>query len=515
MKGISKNIQSRDFIISIIAVIVMVIFFFLHKVGLSDLFWQLKIGEIISQQMQILYVDPFSYSTFGKLWVNHEWLASVLFHGIQSMGGFTALSLFSLIIGLVTGLILFFGLTVQTRRTDWALMLTFIIFAIGAPRFQQLRPELFGFLAFSIYLILLSSPGRLEVGRLWLLVPLQILWANVHGSAILGPGIIILYSLVAIQFGRGGEPVSSDEKRVLIFFSFLSIVVSIINPYYLRVFIFPFEHLSHGFALAITADWRTNSLMGRYVDFAPWGLLLLTVASLFMLKMRRAVINWPLVAIAAVFLVPGMIMERFAPFAAIAVIFLLASLIGGGQGYVKIKTFSIMRLFALIVCVVLPILMFSMGPIYGVMMKQKGIDLVMGRAVGVGLDSSEFPVAAVDFLESHPEIGNIFNDMAYGGYLIYRLWPDRRVFFDTRTPLYGEDFYIQYVGALYDENKFKILASEYLIDAVLYDPRHMVGEWGALKFLIDSPNWSPVFKSDNAVILVRVEPRPTLRVINK
>jgi hypothetical protein len=511
MKEISKNIRSSDFIIAMIAVIVTVTFFFLHKVGLSDLFWQIKIGEIISKQSQILYVDPFSYATFGKLWVNHEWLASVVFYAVESIGGFSALSVLSLIIGLMTGLILFFGLAVQSKRTDWALLLTFIIFAIGAPRFQQLRPELFGFMAFAIYLILLSSPGRLDVGRLWLLVPLQILWANVHASAILGPGVIILYTLVASQFGRGGEPISRDEKRVLLLFSFLSIVVSAINPFYLRFFIFPFEHLSHSFALAITADWRTNSLMGRYVDLAPWGLLLIAVGSLFMMKLRRAVINWPLVAIAAIFIVPGMIMERFAPFAAIAISFLLASLIGGGQGYIKIKSFSIMRLFALIICVALPILMFSMGPIYGVMMKQKGINLVMGRAVGVGLDSSEFPVEAMDFLEAHPEIGNIFNDMAYGGYMIYRLWPERRVFFDTRTPLYGEDFYMQYVGALYDENRFKILSSEYLIDAVLYDPRHMVGEHGALKFLINDPDWAPVFKSDNAIILVRTKPRPNYK----
>lgn len=209
----TKGIHKRDLVVAVIAVAITAIFFFLHRVGLSDLFWQIKIGEIISQQMQVLYIDQFSYTTFGRMWVNHEWLTSVIYYGVQCLGGFKALSLFSLFIGFMTGLVLFFGLAVQTKRMDWALILTFIIFAIGAPRFQQLRPELFGFLAFSIYLLLLSSPGRLEAKRLWLIAPLQILWANIHGSAILGPGLIILYSVVAFWFGRTGESLSKDEKK--------------------------------------------------------------------------------------------------------------------------------------------------------------------------------------------------------------------------------------------------------------------------------------------------------------
>ena len=507
MRGFSKDIHKYDFIIVVVAVAVTATFFFLHRVGLSDLFWQIKIGEVISQQLQIMYLDPFSYTTFGRLWVNHEWLACVVFYGVQYFGGFKALSFLSLFVGLVTALILFFGLLNQTKRTGWSLILTFIIFALGAPRFQQLRPELFGFFAFSVYLLLLSSPGRLNVKRLWLIVPLQLLWANVHGSAILGPGLIILYSVMAFRFGRGREGLSRDEKKSLILFSVLSIVVSAINPYYLRIFIFPFEHLSHSFTLALTADWRANSLVGSYVDLAPWGLLLLTVASLLMMRLRETIINWPLVTVAAVFIVPGILMERFVPFAVMAVTFLLGSLIGEGKKLDTFKSLSIIRVIALIICVGIPATMFSTGPIYGVDLKAKGFDLVMGRPVGVGFDSTEFPVEAVDFLEAHPEIGNMFNDMAYGGYLIYRLWPKRHVFFDTRTPLYGDEFYEQYVGALYDEDSFKILTNEYNINAVFYDPRHMIGDHAVLKFLINNPNWVPFYKSNNAIIFLRARQR--------
>ncbi len=51
---------------------------------------------------------------------------------------------------------------------------------------------------------------------------------------------------------------------------------------------------------------------------------------------------------------------------------------------------------------------------------------------------------AVDWIESHPQDGNMFNDFNWGGYILYRLWPSQKVFIDSQSDFYGETFLREY-----------------------------------------------------------------------
>ena len=48
--------------------------------------------------------------------------------------------------------------------------------------------------------------------------------------------------------------------------------------------------------------------------------------------------------------------------------------------------------------------------------------------------------AAVEFLRAHPESGAIYNDYGWGGYLIWKLYPQRKVYIDGRADVYGDAF---------------------------------------------------------------------------
>ena len=50
--------------------------------------------------------------------------------------------------------------------------------------------------------------------------------------------------------------------------------------------------------------------------------------------------------------------------------------------------------------------------------------------------AKDYPVAAVDYLRQHPHPKGMFNDYFYGGYLIWRLGPQHKVFIDGRGDLY-------------------------------------------------------------------------------
>jgi hypothetical protein len=52
-------------------------------------------------------------------------------------------------------------------------------------------------------------------------------------------------------------------------------------------------------------------------------------------------------------------------------------------------------------------------------------------------------VAAVDFLKEHNLPGPIYNRYGWGGYLIYRLYPQYRVYIDGRADVYGDAFFAE------------------------------------------------------------------------
>ena len=57
-----------------------------------------------------------------------------------------------------------------------------------------------------------------------------------------------------------------------------------------------------------------------------------------------------------------------------------------------------------------------------------------------------FPAAAVDFLQRYPQAPTLFNEYAWGGYLVWRLYPDYRVAIDGRAAVYGPYRFAEHVA---------------------------------------------------------------------
>jgi hypothetical protein len=52
--------------------------------------------------------------------------------------------------------------------------------------------------------------------------------------------------------------------------------------------------------------------------------------------------------------------------------------------------------------------------------------------------AKHYPVAAVDYLRQHPLPGPMFNSYGFGGYLVWALGPEHKVFIDGRGELYED-----------------------------------------------------------------------------
>jgi hypothetical protein len=122
----------------------------------------------------------------------------------------------------------------------------------------------------------------------------------------------------------------------------------------------------------------------------------------------------------------------------------------------------------------------------------------------------ETPVAAMDYIEAHSLTGNIFHPQIYGDYLIWRLWPDQRSFFDGRVHAFGESIIRDY-RRMFRDSDWAGLAEKYDIRYLLLSKgRHGGDSERLINDARHSPSWAIVHEDDLSVLFEkRTLNRPT------
>ena len=174
---------------------------FLRSALQSDTWYTLVSGRLVWRS-GIPHHDTLTVLTAGKAWVDEQWLAQLGFYGLWSVGGIT-LAMFSLVV-FYTGA---FGILAAGARSGGAsarsvALVTGASFLVGVPN-TILRAQVPAYVLFAlIMLLLLADRGRMSP-RVYLVLPLLVLWANVHGSVLVGAALVALYGVSAAVEGRG------------------------------------------------------------------------------------------------------------------------------------------------------------------------------------------------------------------------------------------------------------------------------------------------------------------------
>jgi hypothetical protein len=164
----------------------------------NDLPMHLAIGEWILAHGALPSRDPFSFTAGHPIWVPHEWLAALLFAAVERVGGVTGLvalaAAFAATLALVHRAVMErLGVGLATHLI-WAIPM----WLIAGDRIV-LRPHLPALvLPFALWWALLRA--RSDARFLALLPALLAIWVNLHGSFLMGFGIV---ALDLVLFGRG------------------------------------------------------------------------------------------------------------------------------------------------------------------------------------------------------------------------------------------------------------------------------------------------------------------------
>src|SRR5579884_1349353 len=156
----------------------------------GDAGWHIRTGQYILDHHAVPHQDLYSFSKAGAPWYAWEWGSDVLFGSLHRIAGLKGVVLF-------TGVVLALFSTSLIRRMVWRGVHLFValvvaLLSVGAASIHFLaRPHILTLLFLSISVWLIESDREKRSQRIWLLVPLTIVWTNVHGGflaliAILG-----------------------------------------------------------------------------------------------------------------------------------------------------------------------------------------------------------------------------------------------------------------------------------------------------------------------------------------
>jgi hypothetical protein len=152
----------------------------------SDSWWQLRSGQWIVATGQVGLVDPFSSTARGAPWPNHEWLAQVLCYMVYVAAGLRGVVLLCAAIAAATWWAIYRLCDGLPRYRVILLLAAVICHEI----MWAVRPHMITLLFLALELLLLRRR------RHWLLPPLFLLWANLHGGVAVG-GIVLLVAVPA------------------------------------------------------------------------------------------------------------------------------------------------------------------------------------------------------------------------------------------------------------------------------------------------------------------------------
>lgn len=207
----------------------------LYKPYDADLGWHLKYGEYFFQHHQILRSNIFAIDMPGYLWQNDSWAVDLITYSIFSRFGFLGLTLLSTFVVTLT----FYFFSKAFKLTLWEQSFIFpLLLYLESPINQvSFRGQQISLLFLGVESLILSLSLEKKAGfKLFLLIPLFLVWANVHGEFLLGLAVLAIWigftglrTLIENRYNFRVIFIKEFFDLILIFL--MSTTVTLVNPF--------------------------------------------------------------------------------------------------------------------------------------------------------------------------------------------------------------------------------------------------------------------------------------------
>jgi hypothetical protein len=228
----------------------------------ADAGWHIRTGQYILDHHAVPHQDLYSFSKTGAPWYAWEWGSDVLFGWLHRLAGLKAVVLF-------TGVLLAGFATTLIRRMIWRGVHVFVALAVallsvGAASIHFLaRPHIFTLLFLSMGVWLIELDREKQSRRIWLLVPLTILWTNLHGGFLALIAVLGLCAVgTAIEAFAAGEAWGGLWWRNAARYLGLAgacAAASLVNPYGYQLHVHMYQYLRSDWIRTVIQEFMSPS----------------------------------------------------------------------------------------------------------------------------------------------------------------------------------------------------------------------------------------------------------------
>jgi tetratricopeptide (TPR) repeat protein len=481
-----------------------------------DAFFHLALGRKIVATHAIPHTNEFLAQERGFAFVDHEWLFQVGAWLAYALGGEELAGLARTLVVLGAYFILFQGLKPAGKTSALVALLPAVL--VAHSRLYLLRPELISLLGTAATVTLLErerlAPSRKNV---ILLALVQLVWANCHGFALMGPGITLAYVLA--QFGLGvagpaaarvGLETTGVRPGSFALLLLLQLGVSLVNPFFHEGALYPVLILFRA-----GHDWQAAGLYLKIVELqSPFSAALSSTLEIVLFKGAL---------LAGLVAFGFSVAEKRARLEHAVAALLLA---GAASSYIRNLPFAAIGLS-------LPIAhgVAALGRRFaekraelarnGVLASVAVASIFLARAAFAGelhanakyVSKAGFRLSdfvryddATAFLDSARPTGNLFNTFGAGHYFIFERGDREPLpYICGDTELYPGDFLREYNGIIFGDKPYGPLLARRNVTVALLDHRVEVPHELIAAFYAD-PEWRLVHVDGQCVIFMKAGP---------
>jgi hypothetical protein len=480
-----------------------------------DVLWHVKTGQWILATHQVPRTDPFGGATAGLPWLDVAWGFQAIAAAVVARAGLAGLQIAMLLVVVATFALYF------RRAPRTPLVLAGALLFVLAAGFRFLpRPDLLTLPLAMIAAALVERLALRPASSIVLIGLLTAAWANLHGSYVLVPILLLAATLGAWP---GAVPPRSvrDHAVALV----VSVMAPLANPYGARIYALLAPYVRSLFAaiglrspdagLSVSEWTPTWRALVRDAIF-PTSAFLLFVAILalsFLLAGRRAPLGRLLGAGALLALALAAV-RNVLPFGAVGLVVLsrnerdrlaLEGDAPAANGATSGDATSILAGRWFRVTASLLVTAAALSYAQAVLSDRYYVARDLPVVTGVGINLDLVPEGAAQWLATHETPGTLLNNYNSGSYLLYRLAPRVRTYIDARFDVSaaGRDV----TAALGDPGAFEAFATREGIGALVLQhpsPESIT----LLPGLARDPHWRLVFRDANSTIHVRADGAP-------
>ncbi len=494
--------------------LVLVVIVFSQKIEFTavDLGRHLENGKIVWSNVQVLFKNFYSYTEPNVRFINHHWLAGVIFYLTYLTGGFRLLSILNILL-VLTAFILAFKLAQKKAGFYISSLISIPVIFLLSER-VEVRPETFSYLFIILTWFILDKVSEKKNKRLlYWLIPLFFLWANIHIYFFIGLALYVIKILAEVlpvfintigDYKARWLAAWQEAKSWLLNLIWI-IIACLANPNFISGLLYPFNILkNYGYEIAENKSifYLGHLMIDGNIPLAKSLLLILALSFLSYFFYFKKFNYFNIFAGAFFSLLALFAIRNISLFGLVFLILFSANLghslrfLKNNVCYFQVEWRDKYRFYA-----AAAILILIIGAGFYLWHDVKTAKLYMRDSFGWGLAHGSED--SIKYFKDNKLSGPIFNNYDLGSALIFWLYPQEKVFVDNRPEAYTNDFFANiYRPMQLERAKWKEYSSFYQFKTIYFSHTDMT-PW-AQTFLSSAldENWSLVYFDRYTVILL-------------